>query len=585
MRSTRSIYNPFETSGVLNKGLLKSSKNRCIFVLLIFKQSVKPASLFLASIMLLSSGLSGLSGYGQSPDTIKQLPFIETWESGSFDTNGWSFPYMQGNWTILTTAGNPEPCAAFPGYPSNSTYLYMLESPWFDATQLTCDQILLEFELKLESANPTGLEKFRVELLKDSSTISIFSLTNITSFEWDPISIDLTLFNPTLFKLRFYASGQYSPSITGWYLDNIHVTRECKRPKDLENWSASGVCSIYDSTCFILLVWRPPVCNISDLPVDFIFDDGTAENGWAINPGYLAWMGTEFPVDPYYSGVIQHVEVWFGWGLGTPGLTVDIFDGNQTLVGSSTTFYTPSEDWLTIPLPNIPFDGPFYAMVKWDNLSSGTNFFGYDENGPNTSLNLAWYYDGMTWDKMSSFAGTVPGTFMIRAQALLNSDGTNDYSDSTLLLGYNVYFDDIWSDKESGGFVKRNEVPVIDTFYYDVIPCQGDYYVTAVYSDSCESPPSEVSFCYGCWLGTPELQSNPIISIKPNPASDYIEVESSIPFTEIRIIDMVGVIRYTELFNPTLSKKFHLPFLASGSYIVSIQIDSGPVNRKLIISR
>jgi len=98
-------------------------------------------------------------------DTIKSIPFTENWDSQTFDTNNWSFPNSQGNWTILVNEGDSAPCAAFTGLPSKSNYAYTLQSPWFDATGLICDSIYLEFDLKLESLSNTAKEELEVILV------------------------------------------------------------------------------------------------------------------------------------------------------------------------------------------------------------------------------------------------------------------------------------------------------------------------------------------------------------------------------------------------------------------------------------
>ena len=89
--------------------------------------------------------------------------------------------------------------------------------------------------------------------------------------------------------------------------------------------------------------------------MQFIFDDGSAENGWAINPGYSAWIGNEFPIASTYQGVLQSFDVWFGFGSGGGGpLTIDVFDATQTVVGTSDSFMTPREDWITVTLQRHP---------------------------------------------------------------------------------------------------------------------------------------------------------------------------------------------------------------------------------------
>lgn len=98
-------------------------------------------------------------------DTIKEIPFLETWDSASFSTNNWTFPWGQGNWTILTGQGNPPPCAAFTGSPSQSNYIFALVSPWFDATGLTCDQIYLDFNNSSNNESYSDPKTFAEEMM------------------------------------------------------------------------------------------------------------------------------------------------------------------------------------------------------------------------------------------------------------------------------------------------------------------------------------------------------------------------------------------------------------------------------------
>lgn len=545
---------------------------------------MKPISIIFLFILLIFTEFFTSPLYAQPPDTIKQIPFVETWESGSFDTNGWSFPYMQGHWTILPDQGNPEPCAGFSGSPSTTNYIYALQSPWFDASQLTCDKIFLSFDLKLENVNPTGLERFRVELQTDSNTYTLCSYQNTTSLAWQSVILNLSSMGTKIFRLRFVVNGSYSPSITGWFLDNIQITSQHNGPRNFENYEAGGLCTFSDSTCTVSFIWEPPNCHTGSQVLEFIFDDGSPENGWRINEGYLAWLGNEFPIDPLISGVIHSVDLWWGFlAGGSPPITIDFFDDNRTLVGSSDPFTTSSDDWMTVPIDSVPFDGPFYTMVKWD-LSGSANYLGFDEDGPYSSEDLEWYYDGSAWDKLSAIAGSAPGVFLIRVNATVSYDGKTGAFDSTTLVGYNIYFFDYWGDASQKKFVKRNPEPIVDTFYTDYIPCWGDYYVTALFSDSIEVSSDTLNYV-GCVSGMPENRAQPDIVIKPNPAVDVIEIESSVSFSEIRLIDMLGLLRHSETFDEIKVKRVRLPAMASGSYIVTILTTTGPVNRKLILSR
>jgi len=59
--------------------------------------------------------------------------------------------------------------------------------------------------------------------------------------------------------------------------------------------------------------------------------------------------------------------------------------------GSTPTFTPSTDDWVTVTAPNIPFSGPFYAMVKWNNNATQTNYMGWDTDGPYSAQNLGWY--------------------------------------------------------------------------------------------------------------------------------------------------------------------------------------------------
>ena len=152
-----------------------------------------------------------------------------------------------------------------------------------------------------------------------------------------------------------------------------------------------------------------------------IYDDGSAESGWIINPGYSCWLGNEFPVSS--SGIIKQFRIYWLENINQgPGqVNIDVFNSNHTLIGSTGYFTPPSDEWIYVSAPDIPYDGKFFAMVHWNYLTNQTHWLGYDEDGPYTSNNLAWYYDGSIWMKLSEAASTVPGVFLIRAEVELGS--------------------------------------------------------------------------------------------------------------------------------------------------------------------
>jgi hypothetical protein len=171
----------------------------------------------------------------------------------------------------------------------------------------------------------------------------------------------------------------------------------------------------------------------------FAFDDGSAETGWNILPVNLGWLGNYFPVSPSLSGYLDTLYVWF---LNNPGgsgqtLTIDVFDSNRVIKGSTPGFLATSGAWLSIPALDIPFSGPFYIMVKWNHLSNPTHYLGYDENGPYSSQNLERFRDSTgTWSNLVVAGSALPGVFLVRARASLYPLGIPGPSGRELPLVY-----------------------------------------------------------------------------------------------------------------------------------------------------
>jgi hypothetical protein len=171
--------------------------------------------------------------------------------------------------------------------------------------------------------------------------------------------------------------------------------------------------------CFTSLKTKQDPANDT---IVFIFDDGSAENGWGFSPGFIGWLGNLFPVSDTFSGVLTSFDLYFQTAdSGTnQQLAIDVFDSNFQLQGSSASFIVEGNTWLSVPTNNIPFSGKFYAMVKWNMIPNPTHLFGYDENGANAIKDLERFYNGTTWTKLS-ILGYNPGVFLLRGHATLNS--------------------------------------------------------------------------------------------------------------------------------------------------------------------
>jgi len=182
-----------------------------------------------------------------------------------------------------------------------------------------------------------------------------------------------------------------------------------------ENLSATGIQEAVD------LDWDKPQTGGGGggTQVDYVLDDGTYENGWAINPGYDVWLGNQFPTTD--GGEIISFELYgtANAAAGAETVTIDVFDDGHNLVGTTGSFLIPADDWVTVPAPDIPFTGDFYAMVHWNMLSGNTNYVGFDENGPNANAGYDWYLSAGTWTLLHVAAASTPGVFGIRATAMV----------------------------------------------------------------------------------------------------------------------------------------------------------------------
>jgi hypothetical protein len=151
-------------------------------------------------------------------DTSK-LYFVETWDSWSFNTNGWSFSPEQSNWQISWT-GSQGPFAQFTGHPIQVNYAKSLSSPWFDATAV--NTVTLNFTYYGNVMN-NPQEVCLVEVQPDGGDWTIIdTLTHQTT--WTQVQYDLSaLVGYNGFTLRFTAFGEDSGDVDFWGIDSIEI--------------------------------------------------------------------------------------------------------------------------------------------------------------------------------------------------------------------------------------------------------------------------------------------------------------------------------------------------------------------------
>lgn len=170
---------------------------------------------------------------------------------------------------------------------------------------------------------------------------------------------------------------------------------------------------------YALAQWPDPAA-FKEVPV--IFDDGSAQNGFSSAPGYTLWMGNKFPI--FDTGMIRSIQLYglphpYGW---ENEVTIQLFDKYKNHFFTTDPFVIKPDEWVTVELPMVPFDGEFWAMVNWKMLNTNTHHVGYDQTGPNADAQLDYFYDGDEWYLLHEVTMGDPGVFLIRVNAFIDGE-------------------------------------------------------------------------------------------------------------------------------------------------------------------
>jgi hypothetical protein len=559
------------------------------------------------------------------------LPFLETWDGGSLGFQQWT---GEGNWICKTSAGDPAPSADFTRQPVMTGYSTSLISAEIDASGWTCASIWLDFDYKLEDVTASGTEQLYVEVMWDSVWHPVAEFVNNGSTGWISSHLDISQTIGKTLRVRFRANGTTTANILNWYIDNISVYGVGDPPEGLNDWQSNN--SVH-------LTWSPPPCFQAGQTICFIFDDGNLENGMNILPGWSEWLGNLFPISGSISGTLQSFSIlWYNNPAATDQpFQIDVYSQAGVYLGSSQTFTVPipaPSTFMTIPLENgIPFSGPFYGMIHWNNFTGPTHWLGSDSDGPYSYLCLYYYFDGTTFTPIVAICacgcknfteracgvlsdgktrvtlGPAPltdvkqdheidqrilsqaslETFNPQGRVTMNMERTMDADSS--LAGYNVYrYDSVPTGVIP--FRKINQNTITDLSYTDLLDQDTlqygfyRYYITAVVND-----PATGQFLYeSAATDSINIQfpnvgiaavSPGSVAIFPNPANDVVNVQSNFPISRIEVINYTGQTVYAKCYANTKLARISTSLLKSGIYVVKVITPKGTLTSRIIIIR
>jgi hypothetical protein len=158
----------------------------------------------------------------------------------------------------------------------------------------------------------------------------------------------------------------------------------------------------------------PDSCNL----MTYIYDDSVCNDGFSPKIGR---MGNFFTIADYTTGVIKSLDMCFSSYNGSTAQSciVYFYKADQTTIfGQSAPFVNtgapwPAFTWINVPCPDIPYTGPFYAMVDYTIAEPPyKNFFCCTSQLPSGSIDLGFVNIQGEWYKVGSFFDYSLETFL-----------------------------------------------------------------------------------------------------------------------------------------------------------------------------
>jgi hypothetical protein len=521
-------------------------------------------------------------------DSSLDFPLNERWDSGQFVTNHWT---ADPGWEIDGLAGNEAPSARFITPVTPGGYQSTLTTWYYDAKWLSeCEtgdfySINLYFEFRLDDNTANGLDTLQVQLVTEDEVLVLKEFSNTGNSDWQYYQSNLTTkVAKHNFRIRFMAIGNSSGTPVKWYLDNIQLYAA------ISDFGLPLIVSAQrtgNPENDILIRWEPALLN----QVNYLLDDNSFEDQAGLELAGDLWLGNEFPTSD--AGVLQKASVFMTSSPGASAFyTIEIFDEGRNLVGTSAQFNPLFNEWTSVYLPDIPFDGPLFAMLHIQG-SGLSDKLAIDTNGPNAPAGYSWTQNESGWEQLAE-----PGVFLIRVQALLEGDSKVNHVNSPNnelecdTIGYSIYrrayssYPPSWnngtgelewiacSPKEITQFLDRS-------LKNDMTNCY-EYSVAVIYRN-WEQPPTGSD--WDCiYVGLPEIQEFGTIKASPNPADQWVLFDLNGEFSYCKVFSISGL----EMEQRDLEGKKELTLITShyspGTYLVKLYRKEGyPISRKLMI--
>jgi hypothetical protein len=349
----------------------------------------------------------------------------------------------------------------------------------------------------------------------------------------------------------------------------------------------------------VFLTWLPP----GEIPQWIRWDDGTNFDAIGLNSGGTFDVAIRFDTEwlQDFAGMSLTQFAYFPRGIITSYI-IKVWLGNTLVVEQpdlpnleewnyrdlDTPVYIDGTQELWIgyecvdqPAGEFPAgcdDGPGVAgygdMISlsggaWQSMSGlgfdlNWNIAGYVEwaGAPNSSLRP------LNGTAFSNAAGTMP----VAGHMEQATDATFSAS-SRSLVGFNVW--------RNGDLLTPS--PIMETEYEDLGVPNGayEYCVTANYGPDCDSEP--VCDDVDITVGMDELD-NSLVSIYPNPAHNYVTIESTVQIKSVRIMNYTGQLVYSNnTLNTNEVTTINTSSFDAGIYFITVETNDGMLTKKITV--
>jgi hypothetical protein len=499
-----------------------------------------------------------------------ELPFLEDWSSGSFETMQWTT--NSDHWDINSNEGNPAPSLSFQGEPGLTNYEASLESYPMKALGMSIGKIWLDFDLKLEAIQSTGNEWLMVQVWNWSNEVwtTVAEYRNDEgSLTWssEHINIRWPAINK-VFRVRFFATGLNSADISSWSIDNIHIYRNCDSPSDL---------TIEENISYNQLYWFGVGGGCFDPWIHW--DDGV-NAGNSIGTGGtvefdVAARWTPAQLSDYQGASVYKIAFFPAESYATYRARVWAGTGPDTLMADQLVISPIIGQWNYITLTTPVLVDITKELWVGYHIDTPTGYpAGVDDGPAINGYGNMMYYDS-AWSTLLEINPELDYNWNI---ACLLDDEIPYYPP----LYFNLY-----RETNQGGFQFYDFV--VGEEYQDNDIVLSDFYcyqVTQVYfenGDTCESAPTNTA-CEYLMLGTGQQEKEKNIRLYPNPASNILNIESEEAIREVRIYNPLGeMVMKLEIGN--LEGQIDVSRLKNGIYFVEVVTERRNYKSKVLVIR